>query len=264
MAGLFCRRCGSAIPSHSRFCFWCGEPVGAPGNLDEDHWPKPPVERPFTGRQESVLRRPDWFGRRSLAEKAGLLLTIVALSALVVVGVAIGTKDPEDRAPLVSLTTTTSANQAVAGVAVTPTSRAGTSTSTSVVTSTMATTTTSQETTTTTESAAAYMEKCKQIDYDVLARDPDAHAGELLRFTGQVYQILTKDGITMMLLHVSHRSGGYWDDAIFVKTEGAVEARQDDIVWVWGECIGTYTYTSVENTRVSLPGLEAEYVARAE
>lgn len=264
MAGFFCRRCGSAIPSHSRFCFWCGEPVGAPGNLDEYHWPKPPVERYPKGRHESVLKRPDWFGRRSLAEKAGLLLTMVALGALVVVGVAIGTRNPEGRAPLVSLTTTTSAAQAVAGVAVTPTSRVATSMSSGVVTSTMATTTTSQETTTTTESVAAYQEKCRQIDYDVLARDPDAHTGEFLRFTGQVYQILTKDGVTMMLLHVSHRSGGYWDDAIFVRTEGTVEARQDDIVWVWGECIGTYTYTSVENTRVSLPGLEAKYVARAE
>jgi len=124
------------------------------------------------------------------------------------------------------------------------------------------TTTTEPPTTTTTESKAAYKAKCKSIKYTVLNKNPDAHAGEFLKFKGQVFQIMESGGVTAMLLSVTNEGYGFYDDNVWVTYPGTFDVYEDDIINVWGECTGSYDYTSVIGAELSVPAIEAKYIEK--
>ena len=115
-------------------------------------------------------------------------------------------------------------------------------------------------------SEAEYKAQCVEIAYEDLARNPDAHAGEYFKFTGEVVQVL-QDGNTVNLrLNVTPVYFGekisYYDDTIYVilhLPDGADRILEDDIITLYGTCNGLYTYTSVLGAEVSIPGIEGMY-----
>ena len=51
-----------------------------------------------------------------------------------------------------------------------------------------------------------------------------------------------------------------FNDIIFVEYAGLTEFVEDDVVTVYGEIYGTYSYTSQAGWEISLPGLIADSI----
>lgn len=124
------------------------------------------------------------------------------------------------------------------------------------------TTTTVRPTTTTVNRALAYKESCTEVkNYKVLKKNPDKYAGQRLAITGKITQIFEEDGVTFMLVSITKVSYG-WEDPVAVFYEGTIDAYEDDIVSAWGECSGSYEYTSVAGWQLSVPGMLGKYVEK--
>lgn len=117
-------------------------------------------------------------------------------------------------------------------------------------------------------SAKAYKNKCKTLSFKDLSRNPDKHKGEKLKYTGQVIQVQEDehwldDKTTVDLrINVTKDEYGLWDDTIYATVElpkNADRILEDDIITIWGECDGKYSYTSVLGSDVTLPKINIEY-----
>jgi hypothetical protein len=86
--------------------------------------------------------------------------------------------------------------------------------------------------------------------------------GEYLRFTGEIVQITEDSDGTFMRVDVTKTSYGY-TDTIAVLYLGSVDVYEDDVVWLWGECRGAFSYTSIMGAEITIPGILAEYVEKA-
>lgn len=117
-------------------------------------------------------------------------------------------------------------------------------------------------------SAKAYKNKCKTLSFKDLSRNPDKHKGEKLKYTGQVIQVQEDehwldDNTTVDLrINVTKDEYGLWNDTIYATVElpkNADRILEDDIITIWGECDGKYSYTSVLGSDVTLPKINIEY-----
>ncbi|BDZ67380.1 zinc ribbon domain-containing protein [Methanobacterium ferruginis] len=120
-------------------------------------------------------------------------------------------------------------------------------------------TTTSPSTTTpstTVESESDYKASCKSLSFKELEKNPDGHAGERVKFTGTVVQIMESGGATDIRMDVNDEFG----DTIYVSYDKTTSALEDSTITVYGEVIGDYTYTSQANYRITLPWIEAKYI----
>lgn len=117
-------------------------------------------------------------------------------------------------------------------------------------------------------SAKAYKNKCKTLSFKDLSRNPDKHKGEKLKYTGKVIQVQEDehwldDKTTVDLrINVTKDEYGLWDDTIYATVElpkNADRILEDDIITIWGECDGKYSYTSVLGSDVTLPKINIEY-----
>lgn len=117
-------------------------------------------------------------------------------------------------------------------------------------------------------SAKTYKNNCKTLSFKDLSRNPDKHKGEKLKYTGKVIQVQEDehwldDNTTVDLrINVTKDEYGLWDDTIFATVElpkNADRILEDDIITIWGECDGKYSYTSVLGSDVTLPKINIEY-----
>lgn len=117
-------------------------------------------------------------------------------------------------------------------------------------------------------SAKAYKNNCKTLSFKDLSRNPDKHKGEKLKYTGKVIQVQEDehwldDNTTVDLrINVTKDEYGLWDDTIFATVElpkNADRILEDDMITIWGECDGKYSYTSVLGSDVTLPKINIEY-----
>lgn len=130
-----------------------------------------------------------------------------------------------------------------------------------------ATTTTTTTTTTTqkTMSESEYKNSCKTISFKELSRNPDKYEGNKYKFTGEVIQSTqnTLWGVTIYSLRINVTKTDYgWTDTIYATvTVNSDEDRilEDDVITIWGECDGLYTYESVMGASISLPKIDIEY-----
>ena len=124
------------------------------------------------------------------------------------------------------------------------------------------TTTTEPPTTAATTSNAAYKAKCKTVNYKVLAKNPDAHTGEFVKFTGKISQMGEIAGIPWMLVDVTYTSSD--TSNIYIEYGETVDVNQGDVINVWGECAGSYSYTPVANNQITVPAVQAKYIEKVE
>ena len=111
------------------------------------------------------------------------------------------------------------------------------------------------------QEAAAKKTNAQTIDYAQLKKNPDRYKGEYVKYTGEVIQILEGDSITNIRLAVTKTSYGYdFNDVIFIEYPGYTDFVDNDIVTVYGEIYGSYSYESQAGFNISLPGLLAETI----
>lgn len=108
-----------------------------------------------------------------------------------------------------------------------------------------------------------YIAKCVSYSYDEIARNPDNYKLEYAVFKGEVIQVMESG--EDYTLRVNITQGKYtWSDTILVsyskQDSGEARILEDDIVMLYGQLYGTYTYETVMGASLTVPLMFAEYV----
>jgi hypothetical protein len=124
-------------------------------------------------------------------------------------------------------------------------------------------------------SKADYKARCRAIQCRVLSKEADQFKGRTYKFTGQVSSIQDAGsgyylkgfgkGVepqTDMQLSVTNDGYGNYSDDIMVLYKSGIKVYDKDIVTVWGECMGSYTYTSTAGWKITVPMLWAVYIQK--
>ncbi|GAB4313126.1 MAG: hypothetical protein Kow0019_12390 [Methanobacteriaceae archaeon] len=105
------------------------------------------------------------------------------------------------------------------------------------------------------ETESQYKASCKAISFKELNKNPDAHAGERVKLSGRVIQIMEGYG-TDIRMDVNDNFG----DTVYVTYDGTTTALEDSYITVYGEVYGRYTYESQAGWKITLPLIQAKYV----
>lgn len=98
----------------------------------------------------------------------------------------------------------------------------------------------------------------KDLSYPELKKNPDGHKDELVKYTGEIVQIIESGGSTDIRLAVTKKSYGYnTNDIVYVTFDKPTEFVEKDIVTVTGNIEGSYSYTSQAGWNISVPLMKA-------
>ena len=114
-----------------------------------------------------------------------------------------------------------------------------------------------------------FINDCKQLTYQEIARNPDNYYGTKATFTGKVIQV--QEGILnniVMRVDITKEEYEYldmvtWKDTIYVEykyAKGESKILEDDIITLYGTMEGSKTYTSVLGSSITLPKFNAKYI----
>lgn len=109
-------------------------------------------------------------------------------------------------------------------------------------------------------------ESCKEISYKDLARDPDNYKGELVKFSGEVVQVIESSfGANEYRVAVTKDEYGYYDydDIVYLTyslKDGESRILEDDIITFYGTYTGLTSYTSTIGGKITIPSVDAEYI----
>lgn len=97
------------------------------------------------------------------------------------------------------------------------------------------------------------------VPYKDIARNPDDYVGVSVKFSGNVLQVMEGDGETDLRVATD---GGY-DDVILAAYESDLidfRVLEDDMVNLYGTCMGLYTYNSTLGAEISVPLVICEHI----
>lgn len=115
----------------------------------------------------------------------------------------------------------------------------------------------------TTIDEATFKASCQSIPYDELARNGDNYKYTPITFRGEIIQVMEGNGFTSYRINVTKGSYDIWEDTMYVQytlKEGQSRFLEDDIVTVYGTCMGLYSYETVLGSNVTIPSAVAEYM----
>jgi hypothetical protein len=102
-----------------------------------------------------------------------------------------------------------------------------------------------------------------EVDYDDLMRYNEDYVDKTIYTRGKVIQVMEKSG-NKYFLRINVNNNGYsWKDTIAVWYVGD-RLLEDDIVDVWGEIKGIYTYKALLGNQVSIPEIDSLYLELVE
>lgn len=105
-----------------------------------------------------------------------------------------------------------------------------------------------------------YETRCKELDYESVARDPGKFQGQYAKVTGTVIQVSEEDEGT------SYRV--YTDDGVwlvgYLRKDGDLRILEDDEVTVYGICIGVVSYESIMRQTITVPAIRAQFIVQNE
>lgn len=115
------------------------------------------------------------------------------------------------------------------------------------------------------EIKAEYKANCKTYSYDKIARSPDEYRGKYAKFYGKVVQVMQDKSAGKIEYSLRIGTGGsyYYDNVILCTyTASTNDSRilEDDMVTIYGELRGEYTYETVMGNEITLPFMSVEYV----
>jgi hypothetical protein len=97
------------------------------------------------------------------------------------------------------------------------------------------------------------------IDYDQLMKNPEAFAGDPVKYTGQIFQIQEDPaGGGIVLLAVTDEGYGLWTDNIWVNYNGKVQGAEDDMLTVYGTVVGSKSYETQIGGETYVPEIDAQ------
>ncbi|MGG0845225.1 hypothetical protein [Peribacillus simplex] len=102
-------------------------------------------------------------------------------------------------------------------------------------------------------------DNAKEVRYGELEKNPDAFAGEFVKFQGEIVQIIEDGTQADIRLAVTKDSYGYdFDDVVYVTYQGTTNFIEDDVITVYGTVQGGHTYESTAGYTITVPLIEAE------
>ena len=109
-----------------------------------------------------------------------------------------------------------------------------------------------------------YKTSCEEIEYKELFRNIESNKGNMFHVKGQIQQVVS-DGEyeSKYLISVTKNEYDYWEDNVYVildRTYFKDKLLEDDIVDFYGECNGSYSYTSVLGESIEVPKISVLYV----
>ena len=137
--------------------------------------------------------------------------------------------------------------------------------------------TTELDITCSTTDPSTYKEKCKNISYEELSRNPSQYEGELVTFTGKITQVMEADEINIpffngdddkqntYMIYVGYNNilEDYYDDMIacLYSPKDSSRLLEGDIVTLYGVYKGLSTYKrTVTKENVKIPQILAPYI----
>lgn len=108
-----------------------------------------------------------------------------------------------------------------------------------------------------------YKASAKEISFAELNKNPDKYKGEHVKFTGEVVQIMESSGKTTFRLAVTKNEYGWsYSDIILVVYKAETPIVEKNIVTVYGDVYGSYTYESIIGAQITLPRINARYIEK--
>lgn len=109
-----------------------------------------------------------------------------------------------------------------------------------------------------------YIASCKNIKYEDLARNPDKYKSQSFKFTGKVIQVVEPTvGHTVVLrINVTKTEYDFYTDTIYATVsipKDSDRILEGDIITIYGNCEGMYSYKSVLGQKISLPEISIKY-----
>lgn len=253
-----CKKCGETNQDLAKFCAKCG------ASLEENMPEQAPMQNaqvqmkicPKCGSQYAGNFCPNGCNSAAVQQTApkkklkGWQIALIVVGGILAVGVMIGVFGQADE------TIDTSSNQSkITASSVVPSSANKTeSKPTSSISAEQAKT--------------QYISSCKSYDYKSIARDPGKYKGKYAKLTGQVSQVLESGSTVVLRVNVTKGEYDIWTDTVYVEylRLNADESRilEDDIVTIYGQLDGIETYTAVLGNEISIPRINAKYIALAD
>lgn len=102
-------------------------------------------------------------------------------------------------------------------------------------------------------------------NYSDIMRNPTLHDGNDYSVYGKVLQIMEGSswGSKYYVARIGTGGYGYYDNVFYVTIYPSaldINIIEDDMVTVYGECTGTYTYTAVRGNSITIPAITADKV----
>lgn len=114
------------------------------------------------------------------------------------------------------------------------------------------------------EKEAMMKEYSGDYSYTQIARAPDSFIGEKMKFRGKVLQ---EGDAGSGLRYIRLAVNSDYDAVLFVSYNSDIvdmKILDDDIITVYGSCIGDYTYETVMGASITLPWLDAAIIDMSE
>jgi len=106
-----------------------------------------------------------------------------------------------------------------------------------------------------------YKASCSVINLNTLKSDLNKYNGRHVNFTGEIVQILEKDGKTTIVMSVTQINNEWSNtDLIYVTYKSSTKFRRGDIITIYGGVSGTFNYMSVTLGRLVLPKIIARNI----
>lgn len=97
------------------------------------------------------------------------------------------------------------------------------------------------------------------MDYNSVARYPDSYKGSMIQFSGRVVQVMEEGNY--VIFRIATR--GNYDDVVYCfyeKPSGYKRVLEKDNVNVYGVCTGIHTYTTVQNSTITIPSCDIDRI----
>lgn len=102
-------------------------------------------------------------------------------------------------------------------------------------------------------SEAEYKGSTDETSFKKLNKNPNSRIGENYTFSGQVFDVKEEGNQTRLQLLI-----GY--DRIWVTYDGKIDVYDGDYITIWGQVMGSHSYTSVDNSQWTLPWIHAWFI----
>lgn len=109
-----------------------------------------------------------------------------------------------------------------------------------------------------------YKTTCEEIEYKELFRNIESNKGNMFHFKGQIQQVVSEGEYeSEYLIAVTKDEYGYWEDNVYIvldRTYFKDKLLEDDVIDFYGECNGSYSYTSILGESIEVPKISVLYV----